>query len=85
MNPVSMRSSMVQNRPAMPASRVTMSGNLPSARPVFRVLVPCTIACEPQHALALGAALQRQQPEMDLEQRQVRAPEAKIRFRLYSA
>ncbi len=30
--------------PAMPASRATMSGNLPSARPVLRVLVLCTIA-----------------------------------------
>ena len=44
MNPVSTQSSMVQNRPAMPASRATISGNFSSARPVLRVLVLCTIA-----------------------------------------
>ena len=44
MNPVSTQSSMVQNRPAMPASRAMMSGNFSRARPVLRVLVLCTIA-----------------------------------------
>ena len=71
MNPMSTQSSMVQNRSAMPASRATISGNFSSARPACAGLGVVHDRLEPQHVLAFGIALQRQQPEMDLEQRQV--------------
>jgi hypothetical protein len=37
MNPVSTQSSMVQNRPAIPAGRTTISGNFSGPRPVLRL------------------------------------------------
>ena len=71
MNPVSTQSSMVENRPAMPASRAMMSGKLLQARPTPQGLGVVHDGLEPQYALAFGIALERQQPEADLEQRQV--------------
>ena len=131
--PVSTQSSMVQNRAAMrPAGRRSRGTSPAPAR--FEGLGVVHDRLEPQHALAFGIALQRQQPKWTLNSvrsyaglsitlpasatarpsgrpflhpeqgpqrghvqpgaspvatvpktRSIRAPEAKIRFRLYSA
>ena len=69
--PTSTQSSMLVNRSTMPVSRVTMAANLSSARPVCSCLGVVHDRLEPQHAFALGVALERQQPEVDLEEGQV--------------
>ena len=70
-NPVSTQSSAVANRSAMPASRVTISGNLLDHPPAAQFGGVVRDRLEPKHAFAFGVRLAGQPPEVQLEHGQV--------------
>ena len=71
MNPVSTQSRAVANRSAMPASRVTISGNFSIILPAAQLRGVVRDRLESQHAFAFGVGLAGQPPEVQLEHGQV--------------
>src|ERR1017187_2181822 len=67
MKATSTQSRVVQKRSSVPARRATISGNLSRTRPTPGGFGVVHYRLKAQHVLAFGVALQRQGPEVDLE------------------